>query len=171
MCLRVPRGLMGITIPRVRTQIVRGFLLPDATILANSQTSSPNDNESWTASSETTSPIMAPSRELKTVETYSIDAVGTVRDGKLHLVKRSTATQGNAPGKAVTEETIEQPAPTNLGPWDLKIVTKVSHVVIPKPSGTVETTTTSTRDFDGNFTIVPEETSQHVLMSPADQPK
>ena len=66
MRLRVPWGLMGMTIPRVRTQIVCGVLLLGAPILTNSQTSSANDNESWTASRETTSPTMAPSRELKT---------------------------------------------------------------------------------------------------------
>jgi hypothetical protein len=116
-------------------------------------------------------------RRVETLETYSPDVIGTVRDGTLHLVNRSTTMQENSPERSVAEETIEQPAPTDVKPGDLTIMANVSHAVAPTLTGTKETITTSARNLDGNFTIVSEETRQstqipmQIVTSPADRPK
>jgi|KBSMisStaDraftv2_1062788.scaffolds.fasta_scaffold00276_18 hypothetical protein len=116
-------------------------------------------------------------RKVETVETYSIDAAGTARDGILRLINRSTTTHEERPEKAGSEETIEQPVPGGGISGDLKTMTTVSRAVVPKQSGTEETTTTRVRNLDGSFTVISEETRQsqqipmQIQMSPADRPK
>jgi hypothetical protein len=116
-------------------------------------------------------------RRVETVETYSIDAAGTARDGTLRLINRSTTTHEDAKQKSGSEETIEQPSPGIAVSGDLQVMTTISRAVIPRKSGTEASTTTRVRNLDGSFTVISEETRQsqqipmQILMSPADRPK
>lgn len=108
-----------------------------------------------TEESETTS-----GEKSNVVETYSIDAPGTTRDGSLHLVERTTGTQRfNSSGEQITEQRLELPNPGDPdSTLRLSIVT--NDVVRPVPSGEQSTRTISVRDSNGNFGVVSVDTTK-----------
>ena len=112
------------------------------------------------------------------VETYSIDVLGTTRDGNLHLVERvDTSSQNNASGARTYEQKVEQ---LNAGDptAGLRVSVLVNDKVVPCRSGEQSTVTIRARDVNGGFSIVSVDTTKsdliptiHVQQTPSDQPK
>jgi len=113
-----------------------------------------------------------------TVDTYSVDVLGTTRDGNLHLVERaSTSSQSNASGTRTTEQKVEQ---LNAGDpaAGLRVSVLVDGRMVPGPSGEQSTVTIRARDLNGGFSIVSVDTTKsdqiptiHIQQAPSDQPK
>jgi hypothetical protein len=113
-----------------------------------------------------------------TAETYSIDVPGTTRDGRMHLVERTSITQrSSAPGEQTTERQAEK-----LNPGDpasgLRVSVLTSEGLRSGPLGEESTVTIRTRDSNGNFGIVSVDTTKSDRIStiqieppPYEQPK
>ena len=126
----------------------------------------------------TKDPETSTGEKRNTVETYSIDVLGTTRDGNLHMVERvSTSSQSNASGTRTTEQKVEQ---LNAGDpaAGLRVSVLVNDKVVPGPSGEQSTVTIRGRDLNGGFSIVSVDTTKsdriptiHFQQTPSDQPK
>ncbi len=113
-----------------------------------------------------------------TVESYSVDAPGSARDGSLHLVERATTVQRSSPtGQQTTEKQVEQPNPgdPNSG---LQVTTRTIDIVRPGVSGTQATRTIQTVDANGSLGVVSVDTSKshnvqavQVQIAPSEKPK
>jgi hypothetical protein len=113
-----------------------------------------------------------------TVETYSVDAPGSARDGNLHLVERATTVQHSSPtGQQTTEKQVEQPNPgdSNSG---LQLTTRTIDIVRPGATGAQATRTIQTRDVNGSLGVVSVDTSKsdnvqaiQVQIAPSGKPK
>jgi hypothetical protein len=120
----------------------------------------------------------APGEKRNTVETYSLDVPGSARDGKLHLVERSTTSQRtNSTGQQTTEQQVEQPDPGDPGSG-LQVITLTTDTVRPGPSGAQATRTIQTRDANGSFGVVSVDTAKsdnihaiQVQIGPSESPK
>jgi hypothetical protein len=89
-----------------------------------------------------------------TVETYSTDAPGSARDGKLHLSQRViTVNRSRSGGGKQTERQVEQinPGDPNAG---LHVTIQTLDSAQPGPSGIRETRTIQVRDATGKFGVV-----------------
>jgi len=112
------------------------------------------------------------------VETYSVDAPGSARDGSLHLVDRTTTVQHSSRmGQQTTEKQVEQPNPgdPNSG---LQLTTRTIDIVRPGPSGAQATRTIQTLGPNGSLGIVSVDTSKsdniqplQVQIAPSEKPK
>jgi len=113
-----------------------------------------------------------------TVETYSLDAPGSTRDGSLHLVERATTAQRtSSTGQQTTEQQVEQPNPGDPGSG-LQVTILTSETVRPGPSGTQATRTIRMRDANGSFGVVSVDTTKsdnihalQVQIAPSEKPK
>jgi hypothetical protein len=88
------------------------------------------------------------------VETYSVDLPGATQDGNLHLVERTTISQGSTPtGEKIMQKEVEQP---NAGDRNsgLRISVLMNDKMQPGPSGEQDTETIRMRDYNGNFGVV-----------------
>jgi hypothetical protein len=92
-------------------------------------------------------------REVTTRETYSLDLPGLARDGKLRLSERSTTARETDTGTRRTEQEVEQLDPSDPNPG-VKVMNKMTEIVVPGASGTEETKTIETRNTNGGFTVV-----------------
>jgi hypothetical protein len=100
------------------------------------------------------------------VETYSVDAPGSARDGSLHLVDRTTTVQHSGPtGQQTTEKQVEQPNPgdPNSG---LQVTTRTIDIVRPGPAGAQATRTIQTLGPNGSLGIVSVDTSKSDNIQP-----
>ena len=112
-----------------------------------------------------------------TIETYSTDAPGSTRDGKLHLSQRvTTVNRPRSGGGKQTEQKVEQinPGDPNAG---LHVTIQTLDSAQPGPSGTHETRTIQVRDATGSFGVVSVDTTKSdkshsvtVDISPRDKP-
>jgi hypothetical protein len=94
------------------------------------------------------------------VETYSIDVLGTTRDGSLHLVERKTSTEeSSSTGERATEQKVEQTNPGDPGAG-LRVSVLVDGRMVPGPSGEQSTVTIRARDVNGSFGIVSLDTTK-----------
>jgi hypothetical protein len=92
-----------------------------------------------------------------TVETYSKDVLGEASDGNLRLKQQVTTTHKKTADGEVTEQEVARPDPGN--PSDgLQPAAKTRYTVLYGSSGAKQTTTTETRDGNGNFNVVSVET-------------
>jgi hypothetical protein len=113
-----------------------------------------------------------------TVETYSLDAPGSTRDGSLHLVERATTAQRtSSTGQQTTEQQVEQPNPGDPGSG-LQVTILTSETVRPGPSGTQATRIIRMRDANGSFGVVSVDTTKsdnihalQVQIAPSEKPK
>jgi hypothetical protein len=113
-----------------------------------------------------------------TVETYSVDAPGSARDGSLHLVERATTVQHSGPtGQQTTEKQVEQPNPGNPNSG-LQVTTRTIDIVRPGSFGAQATRTIQTVDANGSLGIVSVDTSKsdniqplQVQIAPSEKPK
>jgi len=111
------------------------------------------------------------------VETYSMDAPGTTRDGSLHLVERKTSTaNSSSTGERTTEQKVEQTNPGDPGAG-LRVSVLVDGRMVPGPSEEQSTVTIRARDLNGNFGIVSVNTTKsdriptiQVQQTPAEKP-
>jgi len=120
----------------------------------------------------------ASGEKRNTVETYSLDLPGSARDGKLHLVERSTTSQSTkSTGQQTTEQQVEQP---NLGDpgSGLHVITLTTDTVRPSPSGAQATRTIQVRDASGSFGLASVDTTRsdnihaiQVQIAPSESPK
>jgi len=111
-------------------------------------------------------------------EAYSIDLPGTPRDGKLHLIERTTSNElSNSNGERVTDQALEQP---NSGDptADLRLSVLVNGDMVPTLSGEESTLTVRARDSNGSFGIVSVDTTKSdripailIQQTPSEQPK
>jgi len=95
-----------------------------------------------------------------TIETYSTDAPGSTRDGKLHLSQRvTTVNRSGSGGGKQTEQKVEQinPGDPNAG---LHVSIQTLDNAQPGPSGTRETRTIQVRDAAGSFDVVSVDTTK-----------
>lgn len=112
------------------------------------------------------------------VETYSIDAPGTTRDGSLHLVERKTTTaSSNSTGEQAMEQRVEQTNPGDPGSG-LRVSVLVDGRMVPGPLEEQSTVTIRARDSNGKFGIVSVDTTKadrlatiQIQQTPAEQPK
>jgi hypothetical protein len=126
----------------------------------------------------TKEPDTSAGEKRNTVETYSVDVLGTTRDGNLHLVERvSTSSQSNASGTRTTDQKVEQ---LNAGDpaAGLRVSVLANDKVVPVPSGEQSTVTIRGRDLNGGFSIVSIDTTKsdriptiHFQRTPSHQPK
>jgi hypothetical protein len=113
-----------------------------------------------------------------TVETYSVDAPGSARDGSLHLVERATTAQRtSSTGQQTTEQQVEQPNPGEPGSG-LRVTILTTDTVRPGPSGAQATRTIQVRDASGSFGVVSVDTTKsdnvhaiQVQIAPSEKPK
>jgi len=113
-----------------------------------------------------------------TVETYSVDAPGSARDGSLHLVERATTAQrASSTGQQTTEQQVEQPNPGDPGSG-LQVTILTSETVRPGPSGTQATRIIRMRDANGGFGVISVDTTKsdnihaiQVQIAPSEKPK
>jgi hypothetical protein len=111
------------------------------------------------------------------VETYSIDAPGTTRDGSLHLVERRTSTgSSSSTGERATEQKVEQINPGDSGSG-LRVSVLVDGKIVPEPSGEQFTVTIRAGDSNGGFGIVSVDTTKadriptvQIQQTPAEKP-
>jgi hypothetical protein len=121
---------------------------------------------------------VASGEKHKTVESYSLDAPGSARDGGLHLVERSTTTQHtNSTGEQTTEEQVEQSKPGDPHSG-LQVITLTTDTVRPSPSGAQATRTIQARDASGSLGVVSVDTTKsdnihaiQVQIAPSASPK
>jgi len=112
------------------------------------------------------------------VETYSIDAPGTTRDGSLHLVERKTSTaNSSSTGERTTDQKVEQTNPGDPGAG-LRVSVLVDGRMVPGPSEERSTVTIRARDSNGNFGIVSVNTTKsdriptiQVQQTPVEKPQ
>jgi hypothetical protein len=112
------------------------------------------------------------------VETYSIDAPGTTRDGRLHLVERKTSTgSSSSTSEQATEQKVEQTNPGDPSSG-LRVTVLVDGKIVPAPSGEQSTLTIRARDSNGNLGIVSVDTTKadriptiQVQQTPAEKPR
>jgi hypothetical protein len=113
-----------------------------------------------------------------TIETYSVDAPGSARDGSLHLVERATTAQRtSSTGQQTTEQQVEQPNPGDPGSG-LRVTILTTDTVRPGPSGAQATRTIQVRDASGSFGVVSVDTTKsdnvraiQVQIAPSEKPK
>lgn len=114
-----------------------------------------------------------------TVESYSLDVPGSTRDGKLHLVDRTTTKQRTgSTGQQTTEQQVEQPNPGDPASG-MQVIRVTTDTVHPGSSGAQATRTIQARDANGNLGVVSVDTSKsdnihavQVQIAPAaDKPK
>ena len=112
-----------------------------------------------------------------TTETYSLDVPGTPRDGNLHLVERTTTTQGtNSAGQKTTQQRVED---SNPGDADagLQVTVVTIDTARPTASGTKATRTIQSLDPNGDLTVVSVDTTKsdksgvQVQIAPAENKK
>jgi hypothetical protein len=114
----------------------------------------------------------------KTVEIYSVDVPGAARDGRLHIVERSTTAQlMSSTGQQTSEQEVEQSNPGDPGSG-LRVTMLTTDTVHPSPSGAQATRTIQMRDANGSFGIVSVDTRKsdnlHVIqvrIAPSEKPK
>ena len=104
-------------------------------------------------SQEVTKEADAGERVVTTRETFSLDLPGLARDGKLHLSERSTTTRKTDTGGRRTEQAVEELDPGDPNPG-MKVVKKMTEIVVPDTSGSEETKMIETRNTSGVFTVV-----------------
>jgi len=93
------------------------------------------------------------------VETYSIDAPGTTRDGSLHLVERKTTTgSSSSTGVRATQQRVEQTNPGDPGAG-LRVSVLVDGRMVPGPSEEQSTVTIRALDSNGGLGIVSVDTT------------
>jgi hypothetical protein len=86
-----------------------------------------------------------------TVETYSMDVPGSVRDGRLHLVERATSAQRiSSTDQQTTEKQVEQTNPGDPGSG-LRVTIRTADAVRPNLSGTQATRTVQMLDANGSY--------------------
>lgn len=120
----------------------------------------------------------AAGEKRNTVETYSMDILGSAPDGTLHLSQRvSVVKRARSDGAQATEQQLEQLDPGDPGAG-LQLTTKSLHVVQPDTSGTRETRTIEVRDASGSFRVVSFDTGKsdrvhaiNVESAPQNKPK
>jgi hypothetical protein len=113
-----------------------------------------------------------------TVENYSVDVQGAARDGSLHLVERSTATQRtSATGQQDTGRQVEQPDPGDPG-GGLRVTILTTDSVRTGVSGAKATQTIQMRNANGSLQVVSVDTSKsdnvhavQVQIAPSEKPK
>jgi hypothetical protein len=88
----------------------------------------------------------------KTVETFSVDVPGVVRDGNSsHLVSRATTVQHTtSTGEQTTEQRVEQSIPGDPGSG-MQVTVLSTDTVRPGASGAEATRTIQARDANGNY--------------------
>jgi hypothetical protein len=114
----------------------------------------------------------------KTVETYSVDVPGSARDGRLHLVERSTTAQRmSSTGQQTREQQVEQPNPGDPGSG-LRVTMLSTDTAHLSSSGAQATRTIQVRDANGGFGVVSVDTTKsdnlHVIqvrIAPSEKPK
>ncbi|MGA8765130.1 MAG: hypothetical protein WB562_19850 [Candidatus Sulfotelmatobacter sp.] len=95
-----------------------------------------------------------------TVETYSVDVPGAVRDGSLHVVERATTSQStNSAGQQKTQRQVEQPDPGNPGAG-LRVTIVTTDTVRPGLSGAQATQTIQMLDANGSLGVVSVDTTK-----------
>jgi len=120
----------------------------------------------------------ATGEKRNTLETYSADVAGTVRDGSLHLVERATTAQRTgSTGQQITEQQVEQSNPSDPS-GALRVTTLTTDTVRLGPFGAQATRTVQVRDASGGFGIVSVDTTKsdnvhaiQVQIAPAQEPK
>jgi hypothetical protein len=114
----------------------------------------------------------------KTVETYSVDVPGLSRDGRLHLVERSTTAQRmSSAGQQTSEQQVEQANPGDPGSG-LRVTILATDTAHLSPSGAQATRTIQVRDANDSFGVVSVDTTKsdnlHVIqvqIAPSEKPK
>ena len=92
------------------------------------------------------------------VETYSVDAPGTIRDGSMHLVERTTTAQrSSSSGEQITEQRVERPSSGDPGS-SLGVSILIRNTVRSVPAGEQSTRTISIRDLNGSFGVISVDT-------------
>jgi hypothetical protein len=88
------------------------------------------------------------------VETYFINVPGSVGDGSLHLVKRTTTAQiSSSTGQQTIEQQVEQADPGDPGAG-LRVSVLTSDTLRTGFSGAQATRTVQVRDANGSFGVV-----------------
>jgi hypothetical protein len=111
----------------------------------------------------------AAGEKSNTVETYSLDVPGLVRDDSLHLNQRVTTVQKKDSDRETTDQQVEQPNPgdPNAGP---QVSAKTKYIVRYGASGTQQTKTVQARDSNGTVNVVSVETRKSDRVPPAQVP-
>jgi len=112
------------------------------------------------------------------METYSIDAPGTTRDGSLHLIERKTvAASSTSTGQQAIEQRVEQTNPGDPGAG-LRVSVFIDGRMVPGHPEEQSTVTIRARDSNGNFGIVSVDTTKadrvptiRIQQMPAEQSK
>ena len=120
----------------------------------------------------------ASGEKRNTVETYSVDVPGTIRDGSLHLVQRKTSIdRSSSTGERSTEQQIEQINPGDPGAG-LRLSVLVNGKMVSTPAGKQSTLTIRARDLNGSFGVVSVDTTKsdrvatvQIQQTPSEQPK
>jgi hypothetical protein len=120
----------------------------------------------------------ASGEKRSTVDTYSIDVPGAAQDGSLHLVERTSSTQGTgSAGQQTTVRRIDKPNPADPGAA-LQVTILSTDTVQPGPSGARATQTIQMRDANGSFGVVSVDTAKsdnihaiQVQIAPSEKPK
>jgi len=108
-----------------------------------------------TEASETTS-----GEKSNVVETYSVDAPGTIRDGSMHLIERTTTAQrSSSSGEQITEQRVERPSPGDPDS-SLHVSTLINDTVRPVATAEQSTRTISVRDSNGSFEVISVDTKK-----------
>jgi len=94
------------------------------------------------------------------VETYSVDAPGTIRDGSMHLIERTTTAQrSSSSGEQIIEQRVERPSPGNPGS-SLGVSILINDTVRPGATGEQSNRTISVRDLNGSFGVISVDTKK-----------
>jgi hypothetical protein len=120
----------------------------------------------------------ASGEKRSTVDTYSVDLPGAAQDGSLHLVERTSSTQGTgSAGQQTTVRGIDKPNPADPGAG-LQVTILSTDTVQPGPSGAGATQTIQMRDANGSFGVVSVDTAKsdnihaiQVQIAPSEKPK
>jgi hypothetical protein len=118
----------------------------------------------------------AAGEKRNTVETYSLDVPGSVRDDSLHLNQRVTTVQKKESDRETTDQQVEQP---NLGNPNagLQVSAKTKYIVRYGGSGTPQTRTIQSRESNGTNAVSVETRKSdrvppaQVLVAPSDKPQ
>jgi hypothetical protein len=120
----------------------------------------------------------ASGEKRSTVDTYSVDVPGSAQDGSLHLVERTSITQGTgSAGQQTTARRVDRPDPGDPGAG-LQVTILSTDTVKPGPSEARATQTIEMRDANGSFGVVSVDTAKsdnihaiQVQIAPSEKPK
>lgn len=102
----------------------------------------------------------ASGEKRNSVESYSIDVLGTTRDGSLHLIERKTSiSRSSSTGEQSTEQQVEQINPGDPGAG-LRVSVLVNGKMVPASSGEQSSVTIRARDSNDSFDVVSVDTSK-----------